>query len=262
MAQRSRPSRTAARPWRTYSTRGACRSASATADRPRTSAPGFAIGNSAPTIFSWLRGSGLRGSPRLASPGALRGAGGHPGGFSDQWYVHARPQTAITRLRGAGQVNFADLTRPCEFTQYGASASTASFQLSYDQLGFPVEVVREAGRILPSSPVYSARAESHRGPPLVARTRWPAMRRPRSIGDATLELVRAMISSACRKGDDHGTSSVMDETLCTRIEAFIHNHLADPGSEPGAHRPASTTSRSGTSTSSGRATSAASPSGS
>jgi AraC-like DNA-binding protein len=130
---------------------------------------------------------------------------------------------------GAGQVNFVDLTRPCEFTQYGASASAASLQLSYDQLGFPVDVVRKASRMLPSSPVYPLvqghlaglcrRADALDGDASAA-----------AIGDATLELVRAMISSTGH--DDHRASGVMDETLCTRIEAFIHNNLADPGLGP------------------------------
>jgi hypothetical protein len=39
--------------------------------------------------------------------------------------------------QGAGHVNFTDLTLPCDFTQHGAAATTASFELSYGQLGFP-----------------------------------------------------------------------------------------------------------------------------
>jgi AraC-like DNA-binding protein len=131
---------------------------------------------------------------------------------------------------GAGQVNFADQTRPCEFTQYGAAANTASFELSYDQLGFPIDVVRKAGRILPSSPVY----------PLVQGHMASLCRRAdalahdasaATIGDATIELVRAMISST-GQNDDLRTNSVMNETLYTRIEAFIHNNLTDPGLSP------------------------------
>ena len=53
--------------------------------------------------------------------------------------------------QGAGHVNITDLTLPCEFTQYGADASTASFQLGYDQLGIPVDRVRKAGRMLASA---------------------------------------------------------------------------------------------------------------
>jgi AraC-like DNA-binding protein len=132
--------------------------------------------------------------------------------------------------RGAGQVNFVDQTRPCEFTQYGAAANTASFQLSYDQLGFPVDVVRKAGRILPSSPVYTLvqgyLAGLCRSADALAEDASAG-----AIGDATLELVRAMIASTGQH-DDSRTNSVMNETLHTRIEAFIHNHLTDPGLSP------------------------------
>jgi AraC-like DNA-binding protein len=132
--------------------------------------------------------------------------------------------------RGAGQVNFADQTRPCEFTQYGDSANTASFELSYDQLGFPVDQVRKAGRILPSSPVY-ALVQGHMAGLCRRADALAGDASAAAIGDATLELVRAMISSA-GKDDDLRTSSVMNETLYTRIEAFIHNHLTDPSLSP------------------------------
>jgi AraC-like DNA-binding protein len=124
-------------------------------------------------------------------------------------------------------VNFADQTRPCEFTQYGDAANTASFELSYDQLGFPVDVVRQAGRILPSSPVY-ALVQGHLAGLCRRADALADDASAAAIGDATLELVRAMISSTGQH-DDIRTNNVMNETLGTRIEAFIHNHLTDPG---------------------------------
>ena len=131
--------------------------------------------------------------------------------------------------RGAGHVRITDQTLPAEFTQYGAAASNVNFQLSYDQLGFPVEVVRKAARILPSSPVY-ALMQAHmaslwRRVDALARDASAGM-----IGDATLELARALIASAGQ--DDFRTNSVMNETLYTRIVAFIHNNLTDPGLSP------------------------------
>jgi AraC-like DNA-binding protein len=131
---------------------------------------------------------------------------------------------------GAGQVNFADQTRPCEFTQYGDSANAASFELSYDQLGFPVDEVRNAGRILPSSPVY-ALVQGHLAGLCRRADALAGDASAGTVGDATLELVRAMIASAGQH-DDVRTNSVMNETLYTRIEAFIHNHLTDPGLSP------------------------------
>ena len=115
-------------------------------------------------------------------------------------------------------------------------ASAASFQLSYDQLGFPVDVVRRAGRMLPSSPVYASRAGSPGGPlpsrgrpgrRCVGRERWATrpssfvarddlQRRPRTI-DLGLEQ---------RHGRDHAHE---DRGL----------HPQQPGRPrpgPGAHR--------------------------
>jgi AraC-like DNA-binding protein len=131
--------------------------------------------------------------------------------------------------QGAGHVNFADKTLPCEFTQYGASARAVSLEFSYEQLGFPIDAVRKAGRILPSSPVY-ALVQGHmaglcRSADALARDTSAG-----TIGDATLELVRAMIASAGQ--DDLRSNSVMNETLYTRIVAFIHNNLTDPGLSP------------------------------
>ena len=131
--------------------------------------------------------------------------------------------------RDAGQVNLTDLTLPCEFTQYGTAASTASFQLSYQQLGFPVDRVRKAGQMLPSSPVY-ALVQGHLAGLCRDADALAASASAGTIGDATLELVRAMISSAGR--EDARTNSVMNETLYTRIVAFIQQNLTDPGLSP------------------------------
>lgn len=131
--------------------------------------------------------------------------------------------------QGAGHVNITDLTLPCEFTQYGADASTASFQLGYDQLGIPVDRVRKAGRMLASSPVY-ALVQGHMAGLCRSADALASSLSAGPTGDATLELVRAMISSAGR--DDARFDSVMNETLYTRIVAFIQQHLTDPGLSP------------------------------
>jgi hypothetical protein len=131
--------------------------------------------------------------------------------------------------QGAGHVNLTDLTVPCEFTQYGAAASTASLQLSYDQLRFPVDRVRKAGRMLASSPVY-ALVQGHMAGLCRRADELASSASAGTIGDATLELVRAMISSAGR--DDAHSDSVMNETLYTRIVAFIQQNLTDPGLSP------------------------------
>jgi AraC-like DNA-binding protein len=180
-----------------------------------------------PNDYFLAQGAGLRLARtrtqlRAAAPEAVR-VGFQVGG------TYTLSVGGYDEVGDAGQVNLTDLTLPCEFTQYGAAASTASFQLSYQQLGFPVDRVRKAGQMLPSSPVY-ALVQGHlaglcRGADALAASASAA-----TIGDATLELVRAMISSAGR--EDVRTDSVMNETLYTRIVAFIQQNLTDPGLSP------------------------------
>jgi AraC-like DNA-binding protein len=159
---------------------------------------------------------------RAAAPEAIRVGFQVSGSYTLSVGGHEEAQ-------GPGHVNFTDLSQPCEFTQYGASASAASFQLGYDQLGFPVDVVRKAGQILPSSPVY-ALMQGHMAGLCRRSDALAADASAGTIGDATLELVRAMISSAGQ--DDLRGNGVMNETLYTRIVAFIQQNLADSGLSP------------------------------
>jgi hypothetical protein len=106
--------------------------------------------------------------------------------------------------------------------------------LSHDQLGFPVDVVRKAAGMLPSSPVY-ALVQGHMAGICRRADALASDASAATIGDATLQLVRAMISSAGQ--DDLHSDSVMNETLYTRIVAFIQQNLTDPDLSPGADCP-------------------------
>jgi AraC-like DNA-binding protein len=101
--------------------------------------------------------------------------------------------------------------------------------VSYDQLDFPADVIRRAGRILPSSPVY-ALVQGHMAGMCRRADTLSSGASAEAIGAATLELVRAMISSAGQ--DDLRSNSVMNETLGTRIMAFVQQNLTDPGLSP------------------------------
>ena len=108
--------------------------------------------------------------------------------------------------RGTGHLNFTDLTQPCGFTQYGPQAGAMSFQVGYDQLGFPVEVVRDAGRVLQSNPVYGLLqrrlARLCHTPDALAQGPTGSL-----LGNATINLVRAMIAStAPAESSRRGTS--------------------------------------------------------
>lgn len=138
------------------------------------------------------RGAGLRlarGSSevRAAAPEAIRVGYQVNGQYNLSTGSH-------DESRSAGHLNFTDLTQPCEFTQYGQQARVMSFEVGYDQLGFPVEVVRDAGRVLQSSPVYgllqSHMARLGRTPDALAQGSAGSL-----LGNATVDLVRAMIAS-------------------------------------------------------------------
>jgi AraC-like DNA-binding protein len=130
--------------------------------------------------------------------------------------------------RGAGHLNFTDLTQPCEFTQYGQKAGAVSFEVGYDQLGFPVEMVKDAGRVLQGSPVYGL-LQSHMArlchtPDALAQDPTGSL-----LGNATIDLVRAMVASTVPAESSRHAAAATNETMHTQIVAYILTHLRDPG---------------------------------
>jgi AraC-like DNA-binding protein len=130
--------------------------------------------------------------------------------------------------RGAGHLNFTDQTQLCEFTQYGQQAAAVSFEVGYEQLEFPVEVVRDAGRNLQSSPVYGL-LQIHMGglgrtPDALAQSPAGAL-----LGQATIDLVRAMIASTGSAASSRHAAAITNETMHTQIVAYVHAHLRNPG---------------------------------
>jgi AraC-like DNA-binding protein len=91
-------------------------------------------------------------------------------------------------------------------------------------LGLPSDVIRRAARMLPSSPVHSLLREHlarlSRDADKITRLGGAAM-----VGRATIELVRALVSSA---GRDPGGGDTWDQTLETRLITYIEQHLKDP----------------------------------
>jgi AraC-like DNA-binding protein len=100
--------------------------------------------------------------------------------------------------------------------------------VGYDQLEFPVEMVRDAGRILPSSPVYGL-LQTHMArlghtPDVLARGPAGAL-----LGKATVDLVRAMIASTVPAESSRHAAAITDETMLTQIVTYLRAHLRDPG---------------------------------
>jgi AraC-like DNA-binding protein len=172
------------------------------------------------------RGAGLRlargpHEVRVAAPEAIRVG----------YQVNGRYKLSTgshDESRSTGHLNFTDLTQPCEFTQYGQQAGAMSFQVGYDQLGFSVELVRDAGRVLQSSPLYGL-LQSH-----VARLchtpdalgQGPA---GTLLGNATIDLVRAMIASTAPAESSRRAAAITNETMHAQIITYLRTHLRDPG---------------------------------
>ena len=129
---------------------------------------------------------------------------------------------------GERELMLSDLTAPYEFSWSGIGGSRA-FQIPYDQLALPGDVVRAAAPRLRASPLHDL-VRHHlewlfdHADVLADDTGGTV------LGTATTELVRALIVSAA--DDARLTAPVMADTLLTRIRAYVLQHLSDPGLTP------------------------------
>jgi len=126
-------------------------------------------------------------------------------------------------------VGVVDVTRAMTLR---TSADTSLFQLflSADQLGLRVDALRAAAALVDRSPLRSLVA-SHvlHLPGVDAGLSDPVARR--SVGLATIEVVRAMLIGAARPEQQVG-SAVSAEHLRTCIERYVRRRLRDPALSP------------------------------
>ncbi|MFD8009480.1 helix-turn-helix domain-containing protein [Streptomyces sp. NPDC058955] len=117
--------------------------------------------------------------------------------------------------------------------RYGWSGEGASQALTVDMehLGVPVDTVVRASVRLRDSPVHDL---------LLAHLRalWRDPGRleadpgAAAVGNATTELVRALLTSAAHGEDDRRVRAAMDDSLTHRIMAYVRRHLTDPDLTP------------------------------
>jgi AraC-like DNA-binding protein len=127
-------------------------------------------------------------------------------------------QLGHDQLVGPRDLMLSDLTAPYSFSWTGTGASRA-FQIPYDQVGLPVDVVRAAIPRLRSSPLHDLvqahLRRLHRSADGIADdVSAPA------VGTATAEPSAAT--------DDRVRRGVLAESLLGRVLAYAHLHLADP----------------------------------
>ena len=130
---------------------------------------------------------------------------------------------------GHGRVNITDQTQPCVFTQAGANAAAASFEISFAQLEVRPEVIRQARTRLVHSPVYTLlhghMARLCEGVGSVELTDTGPL-----VGNATVLLTRAAIASV--GGTSAQGQDAMKQALYQRITEYIIQHLRDQATTP------------------------------
>jgi AraC-like DNA-binding protein len=137
-------------------------------------------------------------------------------------------QFGVDQVVGPDDLMLNDLTGPYSFAWTGTGGSCA-FQIPYEQLALPVDVVREAAGRLRSSPLHGL-VHDHLSRLAKSAGTLAADAAAAALGTATTELVRALLVSAAR---DHGAAApVLAETLMTRVRAYVQRHLTDAALTP------------------------------
>jgi AraC-like DNA-binding protein len=139
-------------------------------------------------------------------------------------------QAGTTRGSAAHDVvGVVDVTRAMSL-RTGADTALLQMYLSADQLGMEVDALRRAVASVDRSPLRSLVA-GHvlHLPGAVADLADPVARR--SVGLATIEVVRAMLIGAARPEQQVGTA-MSAEHLRTGIERYVRRRLRDPALSP------------------------------
>jgi AraC-like DNA-binding protein len=127
-----------------------------------------------------------------------------------------------------GGISLTDFSSPFQW-RFAEASTTMCLQFTYTGLCLPAEVIRSAAGDLATSPLYELFQthvlQLHR----LLEEDIPVSA-AESLGSATLELARAVIATVGH--DDLARNAVANEALVTRIEAYVQQHLADPGLSP------------------------------
>jgi hypothetical protein len=114
------------------------------------------------------------------------------------------------RVLPPGELACTDLTAPYDYAWAGPGAGRA-LQVPVDQLGLPMDAVRRAGANLTTSPVYGlVRNHIAEVTGLAAARAGPAAP---ALAAASLELVRALLASACHQEGGHARAVLADTLI-------------------------------------------------
>lgn len=121
-----------------------------------------------------------------------------------------------------------DLSAPYSFG-CAVGGAAHSFQLPYDQLDLDPEVVRRATPRLRASPLHDL-VQRHLQWVCGSAAELATDPGAAALGSATVQLVRALVVSAA--GDERSRALVREQTMVTRVRAYVQQHLADPSLSP------------------------------
>jgi AraC-like DNA-binding protein len=127
-----------------------------------------------------------------------------------------------------GQISLTDFGSPYQWRSTGDS-TTMSLRFTYAELCLPVGQIRSAAGDLVTSPLYDL-FQTHVLQLYGFLDEDLPASAAESLASATLELARAVIATVGQQ--DAARNDVANEALVTRIEAYVQQHLADPGLSP------------------------------
>lgn len=141
-------------------------------------------------------------------------------------------QAGITRSSETNDfLTVVDVTQAMR-VELDADTTLSQMFFSAEQLGLSVDAIRAAAKVIEHSPLRELTASHvlHLSSADVDALPPEALR---SMGRATIEMVRAMLISAVHSGA-HGGSAVSGEALKYAIKQYILRHLPDPRLSPAA----------------------------
>ncbi|GAA3713967.1 helix-turn-helix domain-containing protein [Gordonia hankookensis] len=137
--------------------------------------------------------------------------------------VGKQEQYGTQRSMRPNELMLMDLNSPYDYRLSGVGASRC-LHVPIDAVGLPYEVVKSAALRLHASPV-AAMMVNHISQLTVQAEALTSSVAARSLGEASIELVRTLIASAY---DIDYARGAMAEMLLPRIRSYVKRHLADP----------------------------------
>lgn len=129
------------------------------------------------------------------------------------------------RLVPAGEMHLVDLSSSYDFGWSGEGAA-GCVQVPLEVLDVPVDTIRRASGALHGSPLYRLVADHVAHLARDARS-LATSAGAQPLGDATLDLVRALLTSAA-----HDDRHLVEDTRLTQLRAYVRQHLTEPDLGP------------------------------